>query len=86
MKLEPVIRRDKRNTRTSKKFDDDGMSTNCDVIVFLPIYGQFAAILKPDSGRMVYKTYILSIVTFCLTKLENRSKKFLTQLSYYCFE
>ena len=26
------------------------------------------------------------IVTFCLTKTENRTKKSLTQLSYYCFE
>ena len=28
------------------------------LFVFFPIYGQFAAIWKPDSGRMVYKTYI----------------------------
>ena len=34
------------------------MSTNFDVIVFFPIYGQFAAIRKPYSGLMVYKTYI----------------------------
>ena len=34
------------------------MSANCDVIVFFPIYGQFAAIRKLDSRRMVYKTYI----------------------------
>ena len=58
MKLGPVTKFDKRNTRTSKKYDDDVMSSNCDVIVFFPIYGKFAAIPKPDSGRMVYKTYI----------------------------
>ena len=40
------------------KLDDDDMSTNSDVIVILPIYGQFGAIGKPDSGRMAYKTYI----------------------------
>ena len=34
------------------------MSANCDVVVFFPIYGQFAAMQKPDSGCMVYKTYI----------------------------
>ena len=34
------------------------MSDNCDVVVILPIYGQFGAILKPDSGRIVCKTYI----------------------------
>ena len=30
MKLEPVSELDKRNTTTSKKFDDDAMSENCD--------------------------------------------------------
>ena len=34
------------------------MSANCDVIVIFPIYGQFWAIQKPDSGRIVCKTYI----------------------------
>ena len=34
------------------------MSGNCDVVVFFPIYDQFAGIRKPDSERMVYKTYI----------------------------
>ena len=41
-----------------KKFDDDVISASCYVIVFFAIYDQFAAIWKPDSGRMVYKTYI----------------------------
>ena len=34
------------------------MSTNFDFIVFFPVYGQFAATRKLDSGRMVNKTYI----------------------------
>ena len=34
------------------------MSVNCDDIVIFFIYGQFGAIRKPDSRRMVYKTYI----------------------------
>ena len=34
------------------------MSANCGVIVFFPIYGQFAAIREPDSEGMVYKTCI----------------------------
>ena len=34
------------------------MLGNCDIIVIFPIYGQFGAIQKPDSGRMVCKTYI----------------------------
>ena len=33
------------------------MSANCDVIIF-PIYEQFGAMRKPDSGCIVYKTYI----------------------------
>ena len=34
------------------------MFANCDVSVIFPIFGQFGAIWKPDSGHMVYKTYI----------------------------
>ena len=34
------------------------MSANCEVIVIFPIYGQFGAIRKSDSGRKVGKTYI----------------------------
>ena len=58
MKLETVAKLDKRNTTTSKKIDDEIMLTNSGVIVFFPIYGQFAAIRKPDSKSMVYKTSI----------------------------
>ena len=58
MKLGPVTKLGKRNRATSKKFDVDVISVNCDVMVFLPIYGRFAAIWKSDSGHMVYKTYI----------------------------
>ena len=36
------------------------MSANCDVILIFPIYGQFGGIWKPDSRRIVCKTYILS--------------------------
>ena len=55
MKLGSVTKIDMRNTEKSTKFDDDVMSGNCDVIVIFPIYVQFGAIQKPDSGRMVYK-------------------------------
>ena len=56
MELGPVIKVDKKNTTTSKTFDDDVMSANCDVIVVFPIYGHFAAIRTPHAGCMVYKT------------------------------
>ena len=53
MKLGPVTKLDKRNETWSKKFGDDTMSENYDAIVFFPIYGQFGAIPKPDSERIV---------------------------------
>ena len=59
MKLWPVPKFDKINKGTSKKIDDDVMSANCGVIVIFPIYGQFGAIEKPDSGCLDCKTYIL---------------------------
>ena len=34
------------------------MPENCDVIDIIPIYGQFGAIQKPDSGSIVCKTYV----------------------------
>ena len=59
LKLGPVTRLDRRNKRTSGKFDYEVMSENCDIIVIFPIYGQFGAIWKPDSGRIVCKMNIL---------------------------
>ena len=35
------------------------MSKNCDIIIIFPIYGQFGAIWKLDSARIVCKTYIV---------------------------
>ena len=58
MKLGTVTKLNKRHKKTSKKFDDDVMAYNCDVIVIFPIFDQFGAIRKPDSRRIVYKTYI----------------------------
>ena len=58
MTLGQITKLDKRNETTSKKFDDDAMLENCDIIVTFPIYGKFEAIWKPDSGRIVCKTYI----------------------------
>ena len=58
MNLGSVTKIDKRKKATSKKFEGDVISVNCDVIVIFPIYGQFEAIRKPDSGGIVCKTYI----------------------------
>ena len=86
MMLGPVTKFDKSNKTTSKKFDDDIMSTSCDVIVIF----QFLAILEQFVSRIpnalsVKLTFSL-IVPFYLTKPENRTKKSLTHLSHYCFE
>ena len=62
------------------------MSRNSNVSAIFLIYGQFGAIQKLDSGRIVCKTYIFIKVNLYLMKTENRTKKHLTQLSYYCFE
>ena len=87
MRLGPATKIDKRNkTAPKKKIDDDVLLANCEVIVIFPIYGQFGAIQKPYSGRIVCQIYILLIPTFYLIKTENRIKKSLTQLSHYCFE
>ena len=48
----------KKNKATSKKFDDDVLSENCDIIVIFPIYAQFGAIQKQDSGCVACITYI----------------------------
>ena len=60
MKLGPVDIIDKRNKTNVRKFGDDVMSANYDVIVIFPIYGQFGAIWKPDSERIACKTYIFN--------------------------
>ena len=57
MKLGPVAKRDKRTKATSKKFGNGSMSADTDVIVIFSIYNQFGVTWKPDSGRIVCKTY-----------------------------
>ena len=49
MNLGPGTKIDRKNKVPSKKFDDDLMTGNYDVIAIFPIYGKFGAIRKPDS-------------------------------------
>ena len=58
MKLGPVTKLDTKNKMTPKKFGDDVISTNCEVIVIFPIFGQFGAIRKSGSQCIVCETYI----------------------------
>ena len=57
MKFGPTTKLDKRNKTTPKKFDENVMPENCDVIAIFQIYGQFGAIWKPDSGEIVCKLH-----------------------------
>ena len=59
-----VIKHDKGNKASSKNFGDGVMSANYNVIIVFSIYGYFETIRKPDSGRIVCKTYNFSKSNF----------------------
>ena len=53
------------------------MSANCDVIVIFPIYDQFRAIQKTDSGCIVCERFSFSLkLNFYLTTTERSTKNF----------
>ena len=54
------------------------MSKDCDVIFIFQIFGHFGGVCWPDPGHRIFKTMFSLIVTFSLTKAENRIKKSLT--------
>ena len=55
MKLRPVTKLEKRNKKLSKKII---MLANCDTI--FSIYGQFGAIWKSNSVRIVCETFVFN--------------------------
>ena len=63
--------------------------TSCRKIVTSLSFFGFLANLEQSEGRIPdtesAEVMFLVIVTFCLTKTENRTKESLTQLSHYCF-
>ena len=77
MKHGPGTKLDKKNKTILKKIDDNVMSANCDVIFIFPIYDQFGAIQKLDSGRISVKLTFSLTVTFYLTKTQNKTKNLL---------
>ena len=82
MNYGPVTKLDKRNKTTSKTFDDDVMSENCDVIVIFRIFGQFGGFQRPgildtEPAKVMFSV----IVTFCNTQTENRTKNSNTALT-----
>ena len=86
MKLGPGTKLDKKNKTSSKIFDFDVMSENCDVIAIFRIFGQFGAVRGLDSGHGDCKSYVFSNSYLFYYKTENRTEKFPTQPSHYCFE
>ena len=83
MKLGLVTKLEKRNKTTSKKFDDDFNVKSLPFFQFTANLEQFGSRI-PDAESV--KFIFPLIVTFYLKKIENRTKKSLTQLSHYCFE
>ena len=86
MKLGLVTKLYKKNKTTSKKIEDVIMLTIYDDIVIFPIYDQFEGTRKPDPGCIVCETYIFINSNLLSCKIENKTKKPLTQSSHYCFE
>ena len=86
MKLGPVTKINKRNKTTSKNL----ARTSFRKIVTSLSFFKFLANLEQSGGWIPdaesAKVMFSIIVTFFLTKTENRTKKYLTQLSHYCFE
>ena len=72
MKLGPVTKIDKRNTKTC---GNDVLSPNIDFIVIFRIYGQFEAIRKPNSRRMVCNSHIFMNINFSSYKNSKQSIK-----------
>ena len=72
--LDQYLNLTKETQQHQKKIDYDVMSISCDVTVIFSIYGQFRAIRKPDSGRMICKTYIFVNKPLILQKLKTELK------------
>ena len=68
-----------RETKQHKKSGSAVISSNCDVIVVSPIYGQFGAIQKPDFGCIICKTYIFIYNNLFIFKV-----LFLTKNAVFC--
>ena len=77
IKLGPVNNFGKRN-KTSKKCT---MTSYRQIVAWFPIYGKMkASFRKPVSGRIVFKTYILSNTNFVSQNVKIELKNFYTAL------
>ena len=86
MKLGSVTKIDQRNKTTSKNLV---MTSFLKIVTSLSFF-KFLTNLEQSGGRIPdtesAKIMFSITVTFFLRKTENRTKKYLTQLSHYCFE
>ena len=87
MKLAPVTNLHKRNTANVK---EKLTMTSCQQIVTSFSFFRFMVNLEQSASRIPevwsVKLIFSLIAIFYLTKTENKTKKYLTQISYYCFE
>ena len=86
MKVGPVTKLDKKNTASQKNLT----MTLCQQIVTSWLFFQFMTNLEQSGSRISdvssVKLIFLVIVNFYFAKIANRTRKYLTQLSYYFFE
>ena len=81
MKLGPVTKFDKRNKITSKKSDDDLMSKIVTSLLFFQFTGNMEQSISQIPDALSVKHIFSLIVTFYLTKTQNRTKKSITVLT-----
>ena len=78
LKPRPLLKREKRNAIKDKRFDDDIILANYNVILIILIYCQFEAIKKPVSK--CYSQIFINNNFWTVRKTENRIKKSKTQV------
>ena len=74
MKFGPVNNLKRETRHRQKKRDNDATSESAEFIVIFPIYCQFGATRKLDSGCTVCKTNVSINSKLFLTKTVNRTK------------
>ena len=80
MKLEPVTKLNKKKMTTSKKFDDQQVSANYNIIVIFPIYRWFGMIQKLKSGNS--ETTYLCVLTIAIVVRNGKTLSFTPSVFY----
>ena len=89
MKFGPITKIDKKKQKQQQQRQKNLVLTSCRKIATSLSFFEFLANLEQSRGWILdkesTKVVFSVIVTFCLTKTENKSKKSLTQLLHCCF-